>query len=158
MLSWYNNNSSYYIIQLSKGKILINNLIEDELYCELKKDFLGNIYGALILHQNNKDYLYTTSAKADINIWDLYEKKISKIIYINSFLVHIIKWNNKYCIVGDYTNKSFRIIDIEKNEIVGNMGGKDKRPLTCVKKAYHPIYGESLLTVSWDKNINLWSI
>jgi len=38
------------------------------------------------------------------------------------------------------------------------MGGKDKRPLTCVKKAYHPIYGESLLTVSWDKNINLWSI
>jgi len=91
LLSWYNNNSSYYIIQLSKGKILINNLIEDELYCELKKDFLGNIYGALILHQNNKDYLYTTSAKADINIWDLYEKKISKIIYINSFLVHIIK-------------------------------------------------------------------
>lgn len=141
MLSWYNiNNNKYYIIQLSKGKILINNLIEDELYCQLKKDSLDSIYGALILHQNNKVYLYTTSSKANINIWDLHEKKISSIIYINSYLVHIIKWNNKYCIVGDYTNKSFRIIDIENNEIVGNIGGKDKRPLACVKKANHPSY------------------
>ena len=159
LLSWNNkNNDKYYIIQLSKDKILINNLIENELYSELKKDSQGNLFGALITYQNNKEYLFTTSQKLNIIIWDLYKKDIFKIIYINSFLVYITEWNNKYIIVGDYTNKSFRIIDIENDLIIANIGGHDNRPLTCVKKINHPIYGESLLTASWDKTINLWSI
>ena len=38
LLSWYNKkNNKYYIIQFSYKKIIINNLIEDELYSKLKQ-------------------------------------------------------------------------------------------------------------------------
>ena len=158
LLSWFNkNNNKYYIIQLSKGKILINNFLKDELYCELKQEPEGHHYGALILNKNNKDYLLASSDKGNINVLDLSNKKIFKIINVNSILIYIIEWN-KYIIAGDYTNKSFKIIDIENNEVIANIGGKHSRPVTCIKKVNHPIYGESLLTASWDKTIKLWSI
>ena len=36
LLSWYNKkNNKYYIIQLAYEKIIINNLLEDELYSQL---------------------------------------------------------------------------------------------------------------------------
>ena len=39
LLSWYNKkNNKYYIIQFSKNKIIINNLLEDELYSELSNE------------------------------------------------------------------------------------------------------------------------
>ena len=39
-------------------------------------------------------------------------KKIFKIINTNKYiLAHIIEWNNKYIIVADVNNKSFKIID-----------------------------------------------
>ena len=47
-----------------------------------------------------------------INIWDLYNKKIFKVIYIGNYLDHIIRWDNEYAIVTDYNNKAIKIIDI----------------------------------------------
>ena len=64
------------------------------------------------MNQNNNDYLSSSSRNNYINIWDLYNKKIFKIIYIKNYLDHIIRWDNKYAIVTDYNNKAIKIIDI----------------------------------------------
>ena len=112
----------------------------------------------MVSNKNNKDYLFSTSEKGNINIWDLSNKNLYKIIYVNSFLVYIIEWNNKYIIVADLSNKSFKIIDIENNIIIANIDGQHTQPVTCVKKVNHPLYGESLLTAGWDRNIKLWCI
>ena len=51
-------------------------------------------------------------------------KKIFKIINAkNSNLAHIIQWNNKYIIVADTNNKSFKIIDIEESKVISNIEG-----------------------------------
>ena len=159
LLYWHNkDNNKFYIIQLAEGKILINNLLEDELYAELKQESKTSIYCGFISNKNNKDYLFSTSKGGNINIWDLYNKNLFKTININSYLVYIIEWNNKYIITGDYNTHSFKIFDIEKYELITDIGGEHTGPLTCVKKVNHPLYGESLLTASWDKNIKLWCL
>ena len=73
-------------------------------------------------------------------------------------LAHIIQWNEKYIIVADYNNKSFKIIDLEENKIISDIGGQHTYNVRCIKKIYHPIYGESLLSAGGDKTIKLWSI
>ena len=121
LLSWYNkNNNKYYIIQFSYNKIIINNLLEDELYSELiQQQSESDHYSGFIYNRNNNDYLCSSSTNGYINIWDLYNKNIFKIINTNNcFLYHIIEWNNKYIIVADLLNKSFKIIDLDENKII----------------------------------------
>ena len=49
LLSWYNKkNNKYYIIQFSCKKIIINNLIEDELYSELIQEPESSHYSGFI--------------------------------------------------------------------------------------------------------------
>jgi len=160
LLSWYNKkNNKYYIIQLAYKKIIINNLLEDELYSELIQQPENFHYSGFIYNRNNNDYLCSSSLNGYINIWDLYNKNILKTINTNNcYLMHIIKWNNKYIIVADYFNKSFKIIDLDENKIISNIGGQHTDNVKCIKKIYHPIYGESLLSCGDDKYIKFWSI
>ena len=67
------------------------------------------------------------------------------------------KWNNKYIIVADYWNKSFKVIELENYKIIANIKGEHTEEVVCVKKIYHPIYGEALLTGAMDKTIKLWA-
>ena len=159
LLSLYNkNNNQYYIIQFSKNKILINNLISDELYSELINIPEGYHYSGVLYYKDNKDYLCSSSTNGYLNIWDLYEKKIYKNINTNgSNLAHVINWNNKYIIAVDINKKSFKIIEIENNSIY-DIKNENKHKLYCIKKVNHPIYGESLLSVTNDKVIKLWTI
>ena len=159
LLSWYNkNNNQYYIIQFSKNKILINNLISDELYSELINIPEGYHYSGVLYYKDNKDYLCSSSTNGYLNIWDLYEKKIYKNINTNgSNLGHVINWNNKYIIATDINSRSFKIIEIENNSIY-DIKNDNKHKLYCIKKVNHPIYGESLLSVTNDKVIKLWTI
>ena len=158
LLSWYNkNNNKYYIIQFSNGKIIINNLLEDELYAELKQELKAKYYSGFIYNKDNNDYLCSSSTIGCINIWELYNKKLFKTINVNNCkLAHIIQWNEKYIIVADVNNKSFKIIDSEENKIISNFGGQHIGSVYSIKKIYHPIYGESLLSSSRDKTIKLW--
>ena len=160
LLSWYNKiNNKYYIIQFSYLKIIINNLIEDELYSELKQEHESDHFSGYIYKKGNKDYLYSSSYNGYINIWDLYNKKIFKVINTNKCkLGHIIEWNNKYIIVTDYNNKSFKIIDLEESKIIYDINGQHTDGLICIKKIYHPLYGESLLSAAEDNTIKLWTI
>ena len=67
----------------------------------------------------------------------------------------IIKWNDRYILVSDLDN-SIKILDIEKLEFVGKIEGGATEGIKCIKKIYHPTYGESLLSCGRDKVIKLW--
>ena len=112
-----------------------------------------------IYEKENNDYLCSSSYNGYINIWDLYNKTILKVINTNKcLLTHIIEWNNKYIIVADFDNKSFKIIDLEQNKIICNIKGQHSDNVVSIKKIYHPIYGESLLSAANDNTIKLWII
>ena len=138
---------------------MINNLLEDELYSELIQEPETDHFSGFIYNRNNNDYLCSSSSNGYINIWDLYNKNIFKTINTNECkLAHIIEWNNKYIIVADVNNKSFKIIDLDENKIISDIGGQHSNNVKCIKKIYHPIYGESLLSCGNDKCIKFWSI
>ena len=159
LLSWYNKrNNNYYIIQFSFKKIMINNLLEDELYSEFIHEPEVEHFSGFIYNKNYIDYLWSSSKNGYINIWDLNHKQFFNFIDTNGCkLAHIIQWNKKYIIAADYDNKSFKIIDLDNNSIY-NIDTEHKKGLCCVKKINHPKYGESLLTAANDKIIKIWSI
>ena len=129
------------------------------VYSELSQEPETDHFSGFIYNKENYDYLCSSSSNGCINIWDLYNKKISKIINTNNWkLAHIIQWNDKYIIVADVNNKSFKIIDLEKNKVTSDIGGQHTDKVVSIKKIYHPIYGESLLSASQDKTIKLWVI
>ena len=87
------------------------------------------------MKKKNKDYLCSSASNWYINIWDLYNKKIYKVINTNKCkLAHIIEWNNKYIIVADFNNKSFKIIDLEENKIICDINGQHTDEVVCIKK------------------------
>ena len=151
-------NNKYYIIQFSYMKIIINNLLEDELYSELIHEPEHDHFSGFIYYKDNNDYLCSSSTNGYINIWDLFNKNIFKVINTNGcYLAHIIDWNKKYIIVSDYNNKSFKIIDID-NGSISNINPEHKKKMACIKKINHPTYGESLLSAGDDNIIKLWTI
>ena len=159
LLSWINKkNNKYYIIQIGNTIILINDLLEDELYAKLsfneKDDFHDN---AFIYSKNNIDYLYTCSEKGFIYIWDLYRKQIFNIFYFPGGLITMINWNDKYSIICDGTYNILRIVDMEIYQITSNISGLHQNTMICIKKILHPIFGESLLISGRDKLINLFN-
>jgi len=159
LLSWYNkNNNKYYIIQLGNKKIIICNLLDDELYSELINQNEDYHNSGFIYNLDNNDYLCVSSTNGYINIWDLYNKNLFKVINTNNCrLYHIIQWNIKYILVADYDNNCFKIINLENSEIK-DIKNNVNAGIICIKKIYHPLYGESLLSADEDKSIKLWSI
>ena len=82
---------------------------------------------------------------------------IFKVINVGSCLFHIIQWNNRYVIVADSNNKTFKIINID-NKNISNIHAQHTQEVICIKKINHPKYGESLLSAANDNTIKLWSI
>ena len=160
LISWYNKkNNNYYIIQCAYKKIIIDNLVRDELYSELIDKYEYYHYSGFIYNKDDIDYLCTSSSNGNINIWNLNDKKLVKFIYQGNFcLFHIIKWNDNYIIVADYNNNSFKIININTGGIAKDFKGIHSDAVKCVKKIFHPLYGESLLSSGEDKTIKLWII
>ena len=156
MVNWYNiKDNKYYIIEFANNKIVINNLLEDNLYSELVQEPESSHYSGFIKNKNHKDYLFSSSFNGYINIWDLYNKNNFKIININKYrLNNMIEWNDKYIIVVDFDNKSFKIVNIETFEIKRVY----KKGVKSIKKIYQPMYGESLLSSDQDGIIKLWTM
>ena len=71
--------------------------------------------------------------------------------------MHIIQWNYKYIIVADAKNKCFKTINLE-NKIIKDIQKQHTSYVRCIKKIYHPKYGESLLSAGEDNTIKLWII
>ena len=158
LLSWYNkNNKNYYLIELAHNKVVINNLLKNELYCVLVKEPETYHNSGFIFKKRNNEYLCTSSINGYIHIWDLYNKNIVKIINTNGcFIMNIINWDDKHIIVTDLDTSTIKIVDIEIGKVISKI--KQKAPVAIIKKIYHPIYGESLLIVTLDNAFRLWNI
>ena len=160
LLYWFNfKNNEHYIIECCHSKISIHNLLKDEVYGELKASNEFRNFSGFIFNKNCIDFLIYGSGNGYIYIWDLFNKSLNGSIYVNcgNYLHHIIKWNNKYAIIADVTAKSFKIVDYEEKKYICDIGGKHSDYVISVKKIYHPIYGESLLSSGNDSTIKLWT-
>ena len=156
LLYWYNKkDNKNYIIQLALGKIIINNFLENKLYAELSNKCCYINYSGFIYNKDNIDYL-CTSPQNYIEIWDLFNKNLFKIFEnLKSNITCIIRWNYKYILICDRYKDSLKIFDLKNEKIISKLG---EEPINCVKKFYHPFYGESILTADNNKKIKLWTI
>jgi len=116
-------------------------------------------YG-FIYNKNNIDYLCglsTNKIKGYIYFWDLYNKGlIYKIENIKGLITQIIQWNQRYLLIVNYL-KSIIIFDLEKKRVISEIKGKNASGIICIKKIYHPVYGESIISTG-NKKIKLWNI
>ena len=164
LLFWYNrNNSGEYLIECCTGKICIYDIINNTKYYEFKSDSdYESFCCGLIYKKANDDFLIAASDGDYIRIFDLYKKiKINSIKTEYCGISYIIRWSEKYFILADQENNSFKTIDIEQSKIINdikNMTKMKEKGIICVKKIYHPKYGESLVTCDGNKEIKLWSI
>ena len=161
LLPW-NKNNNYYIIQFSFKKILISNLLTNEVYAELINEPEKEHFNGFIIYETypgtkiKGDFLFSSSSNGYINIWNLNEKKIFKVINTNRcYLANILLWNNQYLIAADYNNKTFKIINME-NDSISDINTEHEGELVCIKKINHPIYGQSLISAANDKTLKLW--
>ena len=163
LLYWYNRyDSENYIIECCVGKIGIYNLLNNTKYCEfISENNFESYCCGIIYKKNNEDFLITTSDGDYIRIWDLYKKIINYNINTQYCgISYIIRWSEKYFIVADQENNSFKIIDIMKLKVINNykIGKKIReKGVICVKKIYHPKYGESLITSDGNNKIKFWT-
>lgn len=160
LLYWFNKkNNEHYIIECCENKTSIHNLIKDEIYAELKATNEGRHFSGFIYNKNDIDYLCNGCGNGYIHIWDLFNKNLIASIYDNqgSYLHHIIQWDDKYAIIADVSNYSFKIFNYDEKKYVCNIGGKHSNYVIGVKKINHPIYGESLLSSGADNTIKLWN-
>ena len=157
LLLWHNKkNNKYYIVQFANKNIIINNLLEDELYSDLISESESLHHSGFIYSKEDNDYLCSSSINGNINIWDLYNKSIYKNINIdNDELYHIIKWNDKFIIVADYHSNSYKIVNLEDENIL-DINGQHTKGVISIKKIIHPKYGQSLLSAGSDRTIKLW--
>ena len=169
MIYWINSkDNNNYIIELSDGKIYINNIIEDTQYGTFSLsifDYSKYNSGFIYTSKNNKDFLFASNGIGYINILDLESKSfVGKIglnrskFKISLSLLYILKWSDKYMIIFDYYNSEIKIIDFSTFKIITKINAKEFGRIIYAKNFIHPIYGESLLTSGVDHKIILWSI
>ena len=143
-------------------KILISNLLDDEdIYAELSQEQKLSHYSGFIYEKKEVDkvYLYSSSKNGFINIWDLYKKVLINNININgSILCQIIQWDDKYAIVADYNEKSFKVINLETLKVESDIGEYHTKEVKSIKKIRHPLLGDSLLSAGNDNIIKLYSL
>ena len=164
LLFWFNRkNSQNYLIECCQGKICVYNLEKNDNFCKLKSDNDFESYCCGVIYKkDNEDYLITASDGDYIRIWDLYNKNIFGVIKTEYCgISYIIRWSANYYIIADQENYSFKVIDIEQLKIItdNKVNTKNKKKgVICIKKIYHPNYGESIITCDGDKKIKLWII
>ena len=167
LMTWYNEkDKNYYLIQFCKKKIVVNNIEKNIIYTifgENEDGFSymnGFIYSPEVNSDNNyKDYLFANSNNGYIYIWDLYEKNLVFRIFIKNCLINnIIQWNKNIIILSDLNKNSIKILLIDYGIVINDIYSQHDVGILCIKKTFHPIYGESLLSSGQDGSIKLWTI
>ena len=167
LMTWYNvKDKNYYLIEFCKRKIVVNNIEQNIVYTifgENESGFTymnGFIYTPEMNTDNNyKDYLFSNTNNGYIYIWDLYEKNLVFNIFINNCLINnIIQWNKNIIILSDLNKNSIKIVLIDYGIVISDIYSQHDIGILCIKKIFHPIYGESLLSSGQDGSIKLWTI
>lgn len=148
-LEWSNRKKNQnYIIQCCSNKIIIfNPFLNEIIFNQIKnKEFKGNNCSACIIYnKNDTDILCISNEKGKIIFYDLFNKMITSIIYINdNNLRQICEYNNNYLIVVSETG-FFLIIDSNLKKIIHKTTSKFLDGLKTAKLIKHNKYGEYLL-------------
>ena len=157
---WYNSKKNKHnIIICGKSKILINEFPDNKIYDEFKS---GEKYpynlGAITFKNKGRDLLAVSATYGLIQIYSFeYKEVFIKIILDGSFLYSFVKWNDNYLLINDCQNKCILVLDKNDNFQV-------KKTIPCpemyfdrfIKKVEHPLYGESILSVSLDGKIRIF--
>ena len=161
ILPWYNKkNNELYLIEFGRYYISLNNIFKEEIYHNFgKKEDYNKYYNGFIYTKNDKDYLVSCSYNGTVDVWDLYDKKIENYLKINKSRIYtLVNWNQLYFIVGDYNKGTIFVIDLDSLKIISLIKNENIKNIITLKKVRHPIYNESLLILSDNGIINLWSI
>jgi hypothetical protein len=156
LLLWNNNNNDY-VIGTSNSLVFINNIETRKVYKRLDSEkVLSNFNSACLVQKDGIDYLYVSTVRGCIIIWDL-DKFIIKnyINYKSAYFCNILQWNENYLLVAEKNDGCILVIDIERNRVISVMKNIHDFFAMCLKKIIHPIYGESLLSCAIDNKINL---
>ena len=145
----------HYILQFGEKAIIIYSL-DNKFYAKLQHQPEDCHYCGYI----DKDLLITSSWNGYVHIWNLENTSFVKSIKVgdNLTLLYILKWNDKFAIVAACHKKSIYIIDMEQYKVICQICTNHEKVVKCVKKYVHPIYGESLISASYDRSLKIWSV
>lgn len=156
---WHNKkNGNHYIIQCGKSKVLISEYQDNEDYAIIETDEKYPInLGSIVYTKNNIDYLAFSSTFGLIFIYDLlYKNIVTKIQLDKSYLINIVKWNEKYLLTIDVNKKKILIICLDNYKIISSIFVPQIfSHERYFKKLIHPLYGESLISIGNDYKIKL---
>ena len=156
-INFWKNNDKYFIINANADNVKIYGMEkENQLFGEYSGTERTWHMCAFVEKVNEIDTLFESDGNGYVRLWNLETHQIIKSIQCQSVSLRGINlWNQKY-IIAAASDKSFKILDLEKGELVGSVSGQHLNSLCSVKKVIHPLYGESLLSGSIDGTIRLW--
>ena len=146
LIPWKFENKQY-IIECCEKKISIINIFEDEIYAILflkgkdAKSYCGVVYKDIYLFESD----YNNGV---LRLWDLINKNLIKMFYINNNLKGILNWDSENIVLLGYQN-GFSIFDLGKKLIIKNISCDNK--VRLLKKIKVSQFGECLI-ISDDKN------
>ena len=117
MIPWYYK-EKFYIIDICSEKIIINNLLEDKSYAELKLRGIID-YQNGFLSEDKYLYAYYNDKYSDkIITWDLINKNMIKNIEVIYKIRSMLLWDSNYAIILVYDgDKLLYSLDIKKQTI-----------------------------------------
>ena len=146
-----------YIITGNKNDVKVYDFDKDDLYKKYDDNDNKGHYSVVIYNKDDIIKLIESSDDKNIRIWNFHTgQMINKINVSNKYCLNgICLWDHEYIFVG-YYDKKIKLLNINKGILIKNISGHNSRVLT-IKKIAHPIYGNCLISQSWDNKIKLWS-
>ena len=160
--SYYDNKSSKnYIITGNYGYAKSYEFANNSIYHKYTLGGSNCIDSLIIFEKNGTTILLGSSEDIDskILIWNFHSGEILNKIELNCCHKHygICLWNTDYLFVGSQ-DKTIKLIELNRKIIVKELKGHNSN-VSCVKKFFHPKYGECLISQGFhDDTIKLWII
>lgn len=157
---------TFYDIKTSKNYIITGNLgsiksfdyKENKLY-HIYSDNYYNDHCSIIINckkYSNLVRLIESSCDGAIRLWNFHTGILLKRIKIyDKKLMGMCLWSDNYIFVG-CEDKTIKLVDIKKGEIINNLIGY-KSSVLNIKKITHPKYGDCIISQGFkDNQIKLW--
>ena len=156
-INLWKNNDKYFIVNANADNVKIYGTEkENQVYGEYSGTERTWHMCAFVEKINDIDTLFESDGKGDVRLWNLENHQLIKNIKCQSVSLRgLCLWNQKYILAAS-SDKCFKVIDLEKGELVCSVSGQHNNSMCTIKKIMHPLYGEGLLTGSIDGTIKLW--
>ena len=108
----------------------------------------------IIINNENIVKMIESSEDGNIRIWNFHSGiLLNKIIASEHKLYGIYLWNNDFLFAA-CDDMTIKIINLKKEIIINNL--MINNTIINIKKFFHPIYGNCLITQDWRNHIKLW--